>query len=199
MKHIILTILACFTISMAAQAQLTIGLKAGAGASNVDVNEVRSNPWQLSNSDNTTGYHAGIFTRLQLLGLFVQPEAVLASTGGKVEIYDEQTTESSIKNFRFTRLDVPMLAGISFFRVARIQAGPVASVLLSAHQDGKAIDDYLNETDWGWQAGVGVDISRLTLDLRYERVNRNYTSEQQSSSRITNNQILLSAGYKLFQ
>jgi opacity protein-like surface antigen len=200
MKHILLTILACFAISMAAQAQLTVGIKGGIGASKVDVDEVRNNPWQYKDSENITGYHAGVFTRLQILGLFVQPEAVLSSTGGKVDIFNDQTSETSTEKFKFTRLDVPLLAGINLFGVARVQAGPVASVLLSAKQEGKTMDDYLKETDWGWQAGVGVDISRLTLDLRYERVKRAYTNDaQQSSYDLTNDQVLLSVGYKLFQ
>jgi hypothetical protein len=200
MKHIFLTILACFAISMAVQAQLTVGIKGGIGASNVEVDEVRNNPWQYKDSENITGYHAGVFTRLQILGLFVQPEAVLSSTGGKVDIFNDQTAETSTEKFKFTRLDVPLLAGINLFSVARVQAGPVASVLLSAKQEGKTMDDYLQETDWGWQAGVGVDISRLTLDLRYERVKRAYTNDtQQSSYDLTNDQVLLSVGYKLFQ
>ena len=200
MKQIFLTIIACFAISMAAQAQLTVGVKGGIGASNVKINEVRNDPWGYRNSENITGYHAGVFTRLQVLGLFVQPEAVLASTGGKVEVFNDQTAETITEEFNFTRLDVPLLAGVNLFKVARIQAGPVASVLLSAKQEGKTMDEYLKETDWGWQAGVGVDISRLTLDLRYERINRNYTNDtQQSSYELTNNQVLLSVGYKLFQ
>ncbi|MFD2248447.1 porin family protein [Pontibacter ruber] len=200
MKHILLTILACFAISMAAQAQLSVGIKAGIGASNVDVNEVKNNPWQYKDSENITGYHAGAFARLQILGIFVQPEAVLSSTGGKVDFFNDQTAETTTEKFKFTRLDVPLLAGINLFNVARVQAGPVASVLLSARQEGKTMDNYLQEADWGWQAGVGVDISRLTLDLRYERVNRNYTNDaQQSSYELANKQVLLSVGYKLFQ
>lgn len=200
MKTIALTILACFAICMAATAQLTVGVKGGIGATNVDINEVRNDPWEYRNSENITGYHAGVFTRLQILGLFIQPEAVLSSTGGKVEVFNGQTAEAGTESFKFTRLDMPVLAGINLLKVVRVQAGPVASMLLSARQGDKTMDEYLEETDWGWQAGIGVDISSLTLDLRYERVNRDFTNEaQQSSYKLSNNQFLLSVGYKLFQ
>ncbi|MDX5422226.1 MAG: PorT family protein [Hymenobacteraceae bacterium] len=202
MRTFLLTICTFVALSMAAQAQsFTLGIKGGISATNVDVKEVRNDPWQYRDPENITGYHAGAFTRLQVLGFFVQPEALLSSTGGRIELFDSRNAGAAhTEKFTFTRLDVPLQAGYNLANLIRLQAGPVASILLSARQEGKTIDEYLNETDWGWTAGVGVDISRLTLDLRYERISRKYTDvAQQSSLKLSNQQYLLSVGYKLIQ
>lgn len=200
MKTIFLAVLACLAFQAAAQAQtFTFGIKGGASTSNISIEEVRNDPWQYREPEKITGYHAGIFSRLQVLGVFVQPEALLASSGGRIRAIG--TTVGSPERtdeFRFTRLDVPILIGYNFFNFLRVQAGPVASMMLSARQDGNNIDDYLNETDWGLQGGVGLDILRFTLDLRYERINRNYTNQLQGNSfKMENEQYLLSVGYKL--
>ena len=41
----------------------------------------------------------------------------------------------------------------------------MASTLLSARQDGQNIKSFMENSDWGYQAGVGLDIQRLTLDV----------------------------------
>jgi len=202
MKKVILTIVAAFMLGLTAQAQsFVLGVKGGISATNVTVEDVQSNPLQYKDPENIAGYHVGLFTRLQLLGLFVQPEALFASTGGKLTLLDNQNaTQTRTEELKFTRLDVPLMIGYNFFKILRVQAGPVAAILLSAQQEGKDIDSYLNETDWGWQAGLGVDISSLTVDLRYERINRHYTNEaQQSDFALQNQQFLLSLGYKFIK
>lgn len=192
-------------LGFSAQAQFfTLGLKAGASSSSVDIENPENNLLQFKKAENITGYHAGAFMRLKVGNIMVQPEGYLTHTGGTVEVTDNQnSTNIEISKYRFNRLDVPLLVGYSFFNVARVHAGPVASVLINGKLDRERIDEYMQQSDWGWQAGLGVDIGNITADLRYERIDRNYTNQSnpnQSNNNaydIRNDQIILSIGLKL--
>lgn len=200
MKNLVLTIFALFAISTMAQAQaLTAGVKAGVGSSSVGVRDVVNNPSEYAKKESVTSFHAGAFARLNILGLFIQPEAIFTQTGGRLESNPNATIASRVADIKFNRLDVPVMAGISLANLVRIQAGPVASTLLSARQDGQNIKSFMENSDWGYQAGVGLDLQRLSVDLRYERISRNYENPaDQSNYDLANQQILLSLGYKLF-
>lgn len=200
MKRIVL-LMAFVATSVAAKAQIQAGVKAGLSTANVEIQEVRNDPWQYAKAENVTGYHAGAFARMSFGGLFLQPEAILTSTGGKIEISDaDNTVPVRVENVKFSRLDVPLMVGYNFFEVLRVQAGPVSSTLLSARQEGQNIKEYLENADWGLQAGIGVDIGSITADVRYERINRQFTNPtQQSGMEYNNQQFIVSLGYKLIR
>ena len=187
-------------LGFTAQAQFfTLGVKAGASSSSVHIDDPENNLFQFEKAENIAGYHAGAFMRFKVGNILLQPEGALTHTGGTVEVTDNQnSTNIEISKYRFNRLDVPLLLGYSFFKVARVHAGPVASMLISGKLDGERIDEYMQESDWGWQAGLGVDIGNITADLRYERIDRNYTNDPESNAYgIRNDQIILSIGLKL--
>lgn len=199
MKKILILVL-LVGAGVKAQAQFfTLGIKAGASASSVHIANPDNNLFQFNKTENIAGYHAGAFTRLKVGNILVQPEAVLTHTGGTVEVRESQNgTTIEISKYKFNRLDVPLLLGYSFFRVARIHAGPVASMLISGKLDDERIDEYMQESDWGWQAGLGVDIGNITADIRYERLARTYANQSQDNTYdIRNEQIILSIGLKL--
>lgn len=199
MKSILITICTLVALSTAAQAQITGGVKAGVGSANVAVRDVVNNPSAYAKKESVTSYHAGAYARLNILGLFIQPEAVFTQTGGRLESRPDATIASQVSEIKFNRLDVPVMAGISIANLVRVQAGPVASMLLSAKQDNENIKSFMEKSDWGYQAGVGVDIQKLSIDLRYERINRAYENPtDQSSYDLANQQLLLSLGLKLF-
>lgn len=199
MKKIVLFVSLVFAASLTAQAQVALGLKAGASSSQVDIKNIKNSISEFKAADDITGYHAGAFLRIKAAGLVLQPEAYFANTGGKVVVTDtDNGTNIETEKFTFNRLDVPLLVGINLFKVARIQAGPVASMLVSGKFGDQNLENYLNKSDWGWQAGLGFDIGNFTADLRYEDVNRNYTNNsQQTSYDIDNRQFILSLGFKL--
>ncbi len=196
MKKIAFIFVLLVGIGFSAQAQFTLGIKGGLSSSGVDVKNAKNTLNQLKDSDNITGYHLGAFTRLKIDNFFLQPEAYFATSGGKLEQTDMQNSTIDEVKARFTRLDVPLMLGFSFLKVGRVQAGPVASVIVGSKIGDQRIKDYLNKTDWGFQIGAGVDISNLTLDVRYENVNRDYTN-QNSSFNLSNQQVIVSLGIKL--
>ncbi|MBF9253489.1 PorT family protein [Pontibacter sp. 172403-2] len=200
MKKSLLLLLLLLTTGIAAKAQFfTAGVKAGVSSSSIDVDNIENNITQFKEADNITGYHAGAFLRFKSGNVFVQPEGLLTYTGGKVEVSDDpNSSDVHIEKFNFSRLDVPILLGYSFFKVLRLNAGPVASVLLNGKFEGEKIDQYLEDTEWGWQAGVGLDIGNLTADVRYQTLQSSYKNDAQNSGfDIENGQIMLSLGIKI--
>ncbi|WP_460920883.1 porin family protein [Pontibacter brevis] len=199
MKRLVM-IMALLATSVAARAQLQAGVKAGLSTANVEIQKLRNDPWQYTKAENVTGYHAGAFARLQVAGFFVQPEAILTSTGGRIEVSGADNMGVRVEDFKFNRLDVPVMVGYNFLNVLRVQAGPVSSTLLSARQEGQDIKQYMENADWGFQAGVGIDIGSMTADVRYERINRQLTNTaQQTGMEVHNQQFIFSLGYKLFR
>jgi hypothetical protein len=198
MKRIILVFLATLATGMVAQAQVALGVKGGISSSNVDVKNVKNSFAQFKDKDNITGYHLGAFVRVKTGSLLIQPEAVFTSSGGKVAVIRDPngTGVETTEKFKFNRLDVPVLLGLSFFKVAHIQAGPMASILMNGKFQGQDLENYLDKTDFGWQAGVGLDIGNVTADVRYERVKRQYTN-QGSSFDVGNQQLILSLGFRI--
>lgn len=200
MKKSLLLLLLMLTTGLAAKAQFfTAGIKAGVSSSSIDVKNVENNLTQFKEADNITGYHAGAFLRFRAGNVYVQPEGLLTYTGGKVEVSDDpNSSDVHIEKFNFSRLDVPILLGYSLFKIVRINAGPVASVLLNGKFEGEKIDQYMNDAEWGWQAGVGLDIGNLTADLRYQTLQSSFNNSVQNSNfDIQNGQIMLSLGLKL--
>jgi hypothetical protein len=198
MKRLMLMLLITLATGMVTQAQVVLGVKGGISSSKVDVKNVKSNFTQFKDKDNITGYHIGAFTRFKAGGLLIQPEGVFTSSGGEVALTQTEngTEVETTEEFKFNRLDVPVLVGLSLFNVIRIQAGPVASVLINGKLGDQDIESYLDKADFGWQAGVGLDIGKLAADVRYERVNRAYTN-QGTSFDVGNQQLILSLGFKI--
>jgi hypothetical protein len=68
-------------------------------------------------------------------------------------------------------IDVPLLAGKQFFKLFRVNGGPVLQYAIA--NDHMAAGNYINNSSVnnfvvGLQAGVGVDIWKLSFDIRYD-------------------------------
>jgi hypothetical protein len=156
-------------LSAPAFSQIKFGIKAGGETTTVP-------SYQLGNGaatidalkDASWGYHAGIFLRFGMGPIYLQPEAVFASTSFD---YNVTTTDlSELRTQKFNRLSVPLLLGLKFGPF-RINAGPAASVMIGSPSALINDPDFKNmyrRAVYGYQAGIGLDILRtLTLDIRY--------------------------------
>jgi hypothetical protein len=97
--------------------------------------------------------------------------------------------------------------GKRFFRVARINAGPVFSTLLQADaRKGNITEDVSSQyksASVGFQIGVGVDLWKLNADFKYEgsfsALSDNVTIQGQNFAASTRpSQFILSLGWRLF-
>ncbi|WP_026897164.1 porin family protein [Daejeonella oryzae] len=189
------------TTSVAALAQLpsfTGGLKAG-----VNYSELKSKE-SLTDANSILGYQFGAWTRVGGAGLYLQPEIYLGSKGGENPIViDNSGNETQVNGkVKFTTLDVPVLLGTKFGPSKlnfRLMAGPVISFIVdksTTTEDAYAsIKDYKDQAI-GAQAGAGVDVGNISVDLRYEAGLSNISKSEKYDQK--QNLFHLSLGFKLF-
>ncbi|MGF7037144.1 porin family protein [Mucilaginibacter lappiensis] len=196
-KTIILTLSIClFTIGMAS-AQIipsfAFGVKGGLNYAAFPSNGI-------FNNSNRAGYLAGVWARVGGLGFNFQPELYLTSKNINVSAPNEPENKA-----KFTSIDVPLLLGGKIGALGlggRFYGGPVFSFavnkdqsLSSAASDATKLD--YKSANYGFQVGAGVDISSLSIDLRYEGgLNKIAYGDGNSHTRV--NVFSLALAYKLF-
>lgn len=185
------------------QGPVNIGLKFGTNSSTMltDIDEVLNQNVEISSINN---YLAGVFARVNIGRLYIQPEAYFNTKGGTINpLGNDQFQIPTATLFNYKTIDVPLLLGIKLINKNlvnfRIHAGPVfsyitANSLLSEITDLNTED--LNNRYIGWQIGAGIDIWFLTVDARIENSSNILVENSNYSAR--NRVYLLSAGIKLF-
>ena len=153
------------------------GIKAGLGLNSLKIADLTgledgSDVYDLVTNDNVMGYHVGFQTRINIAMIFIQPELYFNDGGAKIEEFKNDALEATY-NVNFQRVDLPLLVGVEL-GPARINLGPVGSYVVneSISGDVQNLDpDYTvfsQSMTWGFQAGLGIDLSKISLDVRYE-------------------------------
>ena len=188
MKKLIFTGLALLMAGFVQAQEFKFGIKLGASTTTANLKESvtysgqnqegTSKNLQLDPGKLTMGFHAGFTSRLGIGNLVLIPEAYFSSVSNEMKLTDMSNNSVSTVANTMTRLDIPVLAGVKIFDKVRINAGPIGSVVLKQRSgvttkvaellSGEKIEDDPSKFSFGFQAGVGVDISKLTLDVRYE-------------------------------
>lgn len=179
--------LCMLTISYAANAQydpaFRFGIKAGANLSNINGSNDLSlspggNAFDFRDNDNRSpGFAGGVYSRFGKT-FYIQPEILLSQKGGRFNVYEDGVLNNGKVDVRFSNFDVPVLFGVRIAKFFRINVGPMASLRLSSNgKIGDSFDtvtgensgaEFKNRLAYGYQAGVGFDLGRLSLDVRYE-------------------------------
>jgi len=174
MKRLFVLATALTLFSYSSYAQLfTLGPKVGLSSSKINVADDVNG---IVSGDAEVGFHAGLFARVSLLGFYVQPEALFTSVSGNIVIDDQSITNNveSVQNLTYNKLDVPVMVGIKIGNIIRVNAGPTFSFILDQdiREEGTSVINNIsqnyNEANVGYQVGVGLDISKLVIDLKYE-------------------------------
>lgn len=198
-KTLIITSLCCVLslVCIESKAQeFSIGPKIGISQGNISVNGS-----EFSSGSGKLGYHAGLFARLGGNSFFLQPEVLYTNTGG--EFQSTQSQNEINYSVSFNRIDTPIMLGFKIAEVFRVQAGPVLTFLLNSNVEsddsgGIVLPDYKNSTV-GYQAGIGIDVSNIILDLKYEgALGKQAESIAGFPTDQRQNQLILSLGIRLF-
>jgi hypothetical protein len=164
------------TLATFAQAQFfMLGIRGGLSSSTVRVDDVINIPsgsnYSLESYDPLVGFHAGVVSRITIRKLFIQPELLFSSSGGQVKVSDLTSGTYTLREQKFNRIDIPVLAGVKTGPL-RLEAGPVASFTLSEKSDlfeTSGYKDDFKKATIGYQAGIGFDLfKKLAFDLKYE-------------------------------
>jgi hypothetical protein len=160
------------------------------------------------------GLQGGVFARLTLKKLIIQPEAFIGLKRGDIDFTYSPNGSSgqsfdATQELKLTTLDVPVMVGyqlldIPLFKI-RANAGPVASIVLNKDvtiskndlpntsvptEDIIALKD---QAAYSFQTGLGVDVWKLTLDARYN-FGISYIDESKS---VRNNMFTINLGFKI--
>lgn len=111
--------------------------------------------------DAKIGYHVGVFYKIKFTKLYLRPELVYTQT--------KSTYDSS--DYDMSKLDLPLLVGLKVVGPVSVFAGPSFQYTIDNDYDleGFDISDVENDITVGFQFGLGVDIKKFGIDVRYER------------------------------
>ena len=169
MKKSILVLLVAL-IALPAFSQLKFGIKVGAATTTVPKYDLTTGTNTIAALKTASwGFNGGVFLRLSLLGLYIQPEVLLATNTYDYDV-TQGTSPKVLMHQTFNRLDVPVMVGFKLGPL-RINAGPAASVQIGSPKaliDDPNFNNMYKGATFGYEAGIGLDIfKKLTLDARY--------------------------------
>lgn len=180
-------ILIVFLISMAAngvfaQAQVSLGIKAGANISKFDA----------EGAENYTAIHGGAFALFKLTKIGIQPELLFSQQGMK---FKDVTTET----FKTSYLSIPVMVKLYLVAGLNIQAGPQFGFLTAAEVEGVDVKDALKSSDISANIGLGWDLPfGLTIDARYN-FGLSDINDDPGFDELKSRVIQVSVGYKIFK
>lgn len=177
MKNLLTVSVFLFLLCGSVHAQIKLGIRGGVSSASIDTDDLLL----ISQNDLDTlkikadnaklGFRIGLFSRIDLGVLYIQPELLLRTAGMEYSRQDLTTGEVEFREENFLYFDIPVLVGTRLGPI-RVQAGPVASILLSDESDFIDRDTYarsFKDAEWGFQLGGGFDLfKKLAVDLNYQ-------------------------------
>lgn len=197
MKKLIIASLLMLTVIGANAQKINFGPRVALISTTLDLKDPIAG---ITEGDAQIGYQFGVFLRAKLLGLYIQPELLFTNSESILDVVG-----SGEAKFEFNKIDVPVMVGYKLGPL-RLQVGPSFSFLTSAEgtdplsglvEDIK--DDY-NSATIGYQAGIGVDILKFVIDVKYEGSLSKFADSIPGSFETDQrqNQIVVALGFKLF-
>ena len=160
---------------MTAFSQITFGARVGINIAS-QTTQVNSLDINLDSDDNV-GFTIGGLVNIAITDAFsIQPELNYIQKGGEDEF--ELLGETTTTELNLNYIEIPVLAKYAFgpetFKVF-VMAGPSIGYGLNGETtiDDEESEDFdwdeegANRTDFGFQAGVGVQYRNIFLDARY--------------------------------
>lgn len=178
-------------VSIPAFSQIKFGLKAGVSTTSLSmptIKTVTSGTTSYTVDALTSakyGFHGGVFVRLTLFGIYLQPELLFSTRSNDytvTNVTNQASPVSYVAKQTFNRLDIPVMLGLKLGPL-RLNAGPSGSLLINSPKAIITNPDYKNnysKMTFGYQAGLGFDLFFLTFDLRYEGSLKKYQNQIQN-------------------
>lgn len=187
MKYLFLIICFLSVVQLSEAQLLKFGLRAGVSSTDLSADDLLITnldglqELSIKAGNSRVGVHGGIFARINIpvIPIYIQPELLFSSVGGEYEVSSVTggTSETSIKDVNFSRLDIPALLGTKLGPL-RVNAGPIFTFILSedngfadAVREASEITNAEQDNNGatvGYQAGLGLDLWKLALDVKYE-------------------------------
>lgn len=162
--------------ALSAQAQIALGIKAGANFSDTE---------GTINTSMRTGFHAGAVLQLKYNNFAIQPELLYSMQGSKV-------TVAGVKDINLSYVTVPVLVKYYVLTdILSIDAGPQFAFLVDDNIDTPFSKS--QSFDFAVVGGLGLDIGKSLFAQAHYVVG---LTDASTNASIKNRVIQLSVGYK---
>lgn len=169
-------IILAFFLGWTLPASAQLGIKGGFYTVQVNPDDLSIfNPNTLSNftfgvKEARYGFHIGALYKIRFEKFFIQPELLINSNTTTFTFKDLNAERQLEESYQY--LDLPLMIGFDL-GVLNLFGGPVAHYFVGStsefnDQFGADYRQRWNDLAMGWQAGLGFDIGRFNIDLRYE-------------------------------
>ncbi len=196
MKSKFYLLIAIVLFAQAANAQFTVGAKAGANLMKID--------GKSFNDEFNTGYHAGAFAIIGLGEKFaLQPEVLWNQTQTKTDTSLRNIPSDAFSSFKngdvkLNYLSIPVLLNYKFIgNFLSLQAGPQFGILLN--KDENLLDNgkqAFKSGDFSMLGGVQIKVSKFVGSARYV-VGLNDLNDIDNQDKWKNQGFQLSVGLSL--
>lgn len=176
MKKIIFAMLCMHLLSADLFSQIEFGIKGGLHSVDLVSESIilpgSDQSFEVDFVESEYGFQFGLYTRVKLFGIYIEPAAMLHSTSINYTL-DEIGNEgvvSAVRNEKFTNLDIPVMIGFKLL-FAKAFFGPVAHLNINSASDLIDIPAYAQRFDsatYGFQAGLGVELWKFRIEAKYE-------------------------------
>ena len=178
MKRYLLLLVGLLLCSSFLFGQFRAGLRLGLSSTQIEAsdftifNKAGVDTLSMALEEANYGIHAGLVFQIRINKLYIQPEVLFNSNSITYNVtdLDDPDLPFVLKEEKYQYLDIPVLIGTKFGPI-RLQAGPVGHVYVNSVSELTDFDNYealFANLTLGYQAGIGLDIWNLSLDVRYE-------------------------------
>ena len=205
-RKIVFTAIALLTTITISAQWFSLGIKGGYSAT-LEQNQSYENVFDISNNLQN-GFHLGLFMRMGRTW-YVQPEALFNYYNYNSTLNYENSNIFNNKKYQINTVDVPVLLGVhlantKMFKM-RLMVGPkfsfnIGSTITDTFEDFDSFTQTLRDTRLGLDCGVGFDIWRITLDVRYNLIQDIYKYQNTEGTTLNEkplHSIQASIGYRI--
>ncbi|RYC50182.1 outer membrane beta-barrel protein [Flagellimonas olearia] len=165
-KALLVAVMALLGSAAIAQSGSGFGIKAGLSYNkNGDLISSVGDSGQdiVDGGEGKTGYHVGFWGKLDFPKIYLRPELVYSKTKSSYEV------DGDSQDYDISKLDLPVLLGYKIIGPLHIFAGPAFQYTLKNDLGDLEVEDVQNDFTVGLNTGVGVNLGKVGLDVRYER------------------------------
>ncbi len=117
----------------------------------------------IEGAEGKAGFHFGFWGKLDFPKIYLRPELVYSKTKSSYDVDGES------QDYDISKLDLPVLFGYKLIGPLHVFAGPAFQYTLKNDLGDLQVEDVKNDFTVGLNAGVGVNLGKIGLDVRYER------------------------------
>ncbi|MEO2052801.1 MAG: outer membrane beta-barrel protein [Allomuricauda sp.] len=117
----------------------------------------------IEGAEGKAGFHFGFWGKLDFPKIYLRPELVYSKTKSSYDVDGES------QDYDISKLDMPVLLGYKLIGPLHIFAGPAFQYTLKNDLGDLQVEDVKNDFTVGLNTGVGANLGKIGLDVRYER------------------------------